>query len=320
MDKTYDVKDRLCPICKNREALTAYAESLLARKPYTPGSVLDAGDQVLRETAKLVLRCIRKHQLMIQDLDPSGAAKLLASLRSLEFANAVFGEKAPPGAPEFLELLRAVILVNNVEKIAEACEFQPIAPHEDLVQQYRDSLDATRKLMATGLGIPAGVIKSGSASDEIADKQPETWTHKTLEALLSSVTVPAPAGACCEHSSVHLSTCVETRHSEGPRANFYFQLQWTAFDINTGKRSVQYGAKHMISRHAAKNEILQALLAAVLRASEHELRERFLYHGQPIYRPHHDPDALLTLTRQTEPQLRAPMPPDLSHMGVEKVS
>ena len=52
------------------------------------------------------------------------------------------------------------------------------------------------------------------------------------------------------------------------------------------------GRKWFLSPHMTKSELVQTALKAVLTATEHEVRERFLYRGVSVFDPHYDVDAL----------------------------
>lgn len=55
------------------------------------------------------------------------------------------------------------------------------------------------------------------------------------------------------------------------------------------------GRKWFLSPHMTQSEIVQTAFLATHVAMEHELRERFKYRGQPIFRPHYSVDALHAL-------------------------
>ena len=60
---------------------------------------------------------------------------------------------------------------------------------------------------------------------------------------------------------------------------------------------IQSCRKWMLSFHMTADEILTTALKAVLGAEEHEARELFKWKGEPIYRPHVDPDALYEISK-----------------------
>lgn len=66
-------------------------------------------------------------------------------------------------------------------------------------------------------------------------------------------------------------------------------------DSITGEPAPWRGAKHFLSPHMCRNEIVGAAFQAINRAIEHETREWFRYRGRSIFNPHLDPDALAEL-------------------------
>jgi hypothetical protein len=73
---------------------------------------------------------------------------------------------------------------------------------------------------------------------------------------------------------------------------YYFQVAFQDTCRDTGEMMEQHGRKWYVSKHMAKNELIQTALAAVLMAEEHEAREQFMYRGKRLYGPHIDLDAL----------------------------
>lgn len=65
-----------------------------------------------------------------------------------------------------------------------------------------------------------------------------------------------------------------------------------AIDSVTGERVAWRSAKHFLSQHMCRNEIVGAAFHAIDRAIEHETREWFRYKGRSIFNPHLDPDVL----------------------------
>lgn len=71
----------------------------------------------------------------------------------------------------------------------------------------------------------------------------------------------------------------------------FFYLQVRSFDAAcnvSGQKISWSGRKWLISPHMTDAEIIQTALKAVLTAAEHEIREQFLYKGQPVFDPHYD--------------------------------
>jgi hypothetical protein len=58
------------------------------------------------------------------------------------------------------------------------------------------------------------------------------------------------------------------------------------------------GAKHHISKHMCKQEIVGLVWKAVQEAETHEMREWFRYRKQAIFSPHLDPDSLVEMCRK----------------------
>lgn len=73
---------------------------------------------------------------------------------------------------------------------------------------------------------------------------------------------------------------------------FYLQIRCNATGNITGKPMEWSGRKWRISQYMSKSELVQTAFKAVLTATEHEVREKFKYQGQPIFDPHYDVDQL----------------------------
>jgi hypothetical protein len=85
---------------------------------------------------------------------------------------------------------------------------------------------------------------------------------------------------------------------EGDR--MWFQVGVTeeaeiSFDPIAGKKVAWRGAKHWLSEHMCRNEIVSLVFHAIERAEMHEVREWFRYKKRAIFNPHLDPDALAEL-------------------------
>lgn len=65
-----------------------------------------------------------------------------------------------------------------------------------------------------------------------------------------------------------------------------------AFDPIEGKKVPWRGAKHYLSEHMCRNEVVSLVFHAIERAEMHEVREWFRYKGRSIFNPHLDPDRL----------------------------
>lgn len=79
-------------------------------------------------------------------------------------------------------------------------------------------------------------------------------------------------------------------------ATVVIQVQAAAGEDNrTGAPMTWRGRKWLLSRHMTAGEIAQTVLAAVLMATEHEIRELVTYMGQSVFDPHYDLAKLLEL-------------------------
>ncbi|MDX1532584.1 MAG: hypothetical protein R3230_00035 [Nitrosopumilaceae archaeon] len=88
-------------------------------------------------------------------------------------------------------------------------------------------------------------------------------------------------------------------HVDGDDNRLYLQLEWEdeclvskTKDKTISGGFTQKSRKWFLSKHMTKSEFVQTCLKAVLTAEEHEIRERFRYKDQPIFRPHYDVDIL----------------------------
>ena len=66
-----------------------------------------------------------------------------------------------------------------------------------------------------------------------------------------------------------------------------------SYDVIEKKRVGWRGAKHYLSEHMCRNEIVSTVHHAIVRAEMHEVNEWFRYKGRAIYNPHLDPDVLV---------------------------
>lgn len=66
-----------------------------------------------------------------------------------------------------------------------------------------------------------------------------------------------------------------------------------AFDPIEGNRVPWRGAKHYLSEHMCRQEVVGTVYHAIERAEMHEFNEWFRYKGRSIYNPHIDPDVLV---------------------------
>ncbi len=65
-----------------------------------------------------------------------------------------------------------------------------------------------------------------------------------------------------------------------------------SFDPIAGKKVPWRGAKHYLSLHMCRNEIVSVVFHAIERAEMHEMKEWFRYRKRSIFNPHLDPDVL----------------------------
>lgn len=73
-----------------------------------------------------------------------------------------------------------------------------------------------------------------------------------------------------------------------------------SFDMIEKKRVPWRGAKHFLSEHMCRQEIVSTVFHAIERAELHEMKEWFRYKKRAIYNPHLDPDALVVLASKKE--------------------
>lgn len=72
----------------------------------------------------------------------------------------------------------------------------------------------------------------------------------------------------------------------------FLRFEFFAEDTHTREMAEQYGRKWRLSTHMTRSEVVLTALKAVLTASEHEVREEFLYRGVAVCGPHLDVDVL----------------------------
>jgi len=70
----------------------------------------------------------------------------------------------------------------------------------------------------------------------------------------------------------------------------YIQIQAETADSITLERAMWRSAKHYLSYHMCRQEVVSSVFHAIERAELHEMREFFRYKGASIYNPHLDPD------------------------------
>jgi hypothetical protein len=78
----------------------------------------------------------------------------------------------------------------------------------------------------------------------------------------------------------------------------YVQIQATTMDSITHELVPWRSAKHYLSYHMCRQEVVSSVFHAIERAELHEIREFFRYKGASIYNPHLDPDVLAEVAKK----------------------
>lgn len=78
------------------------------------------------------------------------------------------------------------------------------------------------------------------------------------------------------------------------------QLSHERYCSVTGEPKVGKGRKWHLSRYMNDDEIIRTALMACLAMAEHEIREKFSYHGAALYNPHISIGALTEVCDQRE--------------------
>ena len=73
-----------------------------------------------------------------------------------------------------------------------------------------------------------------------------------------------------------------------------------AYDMVEKKVVPWKGAKHFLSEHMCRNEIVSTAFHAIERAELHEVKEWFRYKSRSIFNPHLDPDALVEVASKKD--------------------
>lgn len=74
-------------------------------------------------------------------------------------------------------------------------------------------------------------------------------------------------------------------------------LLWVSFEDEGEKWN---GRKWYVSGHSTESEVVQTCLKAILRAEEHEAREKFFYAGRAVFGPHLSIAALHAVAEDVE--------------------
>ena len=77
----------------------------------------------------------------------------------------------------------------------------------------------------------------------------------------------------------------------------YLQIQCDDRCTVSGEEYKWHGRKWFLSYHMTDSEVVQTCWLAAKTAMEHELREKFRWEGQTIFRPHFDIRALHEISR-----------------------
>ena len=84
----------------------------------------------------------------------------------------------------------------------------------------------------------------------------------------------------------------------------YLQIKFMAPCNMTGEMQLQSCRKWMLSYFMCNEEVLETAYKAVRTAVDHEMREQFKWKGQPIFRPHINPDVLYEMSLNDSIQKR----------------
>lgn len=87
-------------------------------------------------------------------------------------------------------------------------------------------------------------------------------------------------------------------HLRADKARPYIQVEATTLDSQTLTSTKWKGAKHYLSYHMCRQEVIGTCHHAIERAELHEMNEFFRYKGAAIYNPHLDPDALVPVAKK----------------------
>jgi hypothetical protein len=88
---------------------------------------------------------------------------------------------------------------------------------------------------------------------------------------------------------------------------FLLQLVFNAADVETGLLETQYCRKWYVSPYSTETEIVETAFKAVRTAMEHEVREKFHYHGVAVFNPHVSVRARMELKARTNLDIREPL-------------
>lgn len=96
--------------------------------------------------------------------------------------------------------------------------------------------------------------------------------------------------ACCEFPDYSF-VCMHKA------AEFYIFSEYDEADTVTGRIEIQKTREWVLdSRTVTRSEVVATCFKCIITSMEHKAREWFTYCDKPIYQPHHDVDALLSIT------------------------
>lgn len=78
---------------------------------------------------------------------------------------------------------------------------------------------------------------------------------------------------------------------------FFLQIHFIAQDTKTGDLCEQRCRKWRVSKYSTRTEVVETIFKACWITAYHEMKEQFLYKGQPIYSPHFDVDARVEMCK-----------------------
>lgn len=84
----------------------------------------------------------------------------------------------------------------------------------------------------------------------------------------------------------------------------YLQGEYDEADIYTDVVERQQTRRWYFSPEMTKSEFVQTGFKCVMTSMEHRVREHFTYRGERVYSPHHNVDALWTMTREEDRDTR----------------
>lgn len=85
---------------------------------------------------------------------------------------------------------------------------------------------------------------------------------------------------------------------------FFIQVRCDSKCNTTGAPYQWKGRKWFVSSHSTDSEIVQTCFKAIITALEHEAREKFMFLGQPVFRPHLDVYDLFDLSMRGKIDIR----------------